>query len=89
MRIAKLTHAEQIVRQLRCGQISSKEEATRQLVAGILREKVRIDSTVLTQKICEQLQTDPLIHRALDRLWSATDGARGRTVCAADQWEVH
>src|SRR4051812_24095221 len=40
-----------IARQLKSGQIKNKEEATKKLVADILREKVRMQSKALTQKI--------------------------------------
>ena len=62
-----------IARQLRSGQIKSKEEATRKLVADILREKVRLQSKALTQKISDQLQDDPRINQALERLWSKAE----------------
>ena len=60
---------EDLVRQLRSGQIASKEEATRRLVADILRERIRMESRALTNRICDQLQSDPAIRRALERLW--------------------
>lgn len=62
-----------IARQLKSGQIKSKEEATKKLVADILREKVRLQSKALTQKISDQLQNDPRINQALERLWSKAE----------------
>ena len=62
-----------IARQLKSGQIKSKEEATKKLVSDILRDKVRLQSKALTQKISEQLQNDPRINQALDRLWSKAE----------------
>ena len=62
-----------IARQLKSGQIKSKEEATKKLVADILREKVRLQSKALTQKISDQLQNDPRISQALERLWSKAE----------------
>lgn len=62
-----------IARQLKSGQIKTKEEATKKLVADILREKVRLQSTALTQKISDQLQNDPRINQALERLWSKAE----------------
>ena len=59
-----------IVRQLKAGQIKSREEATRKLVSNILKEKVRMQSMALTQKIADQIQDDPRINQALERLWS-------------------
>lgn len=60
----------EVARQLRSGQLSSKEEATRKLVADILKEKLRMQSRALTSKIAESLQDDPRLHQALERLWS-------------------
>jgi hypothetical protein len=62
-----------IARQLKSGQIKTKEEATKKLVADILREKVRLQSKALTQKISDQLQNDPRINQALERLWSKAE----------------
>ncbi len=59
-----------IARQLKSGQIKTREEATKKLVADILREKVRMQSKALTQKIADQLQDDPRLSQALDRLWT-------------------
>ena len=42
-------------------------------VADILREKVRLQSKALTQKISDQLQNDPRINQALERLWSKAE----------------
>ena len=60
-----------IARQLKSGQIKTKEEATRKLVADILREKVRMQSKALTARISESLTDDPRLQRALERLWAA------------------
>ncbi len=62
-----------IARQLKSGQIKSKEEATKKLVADILREKVRLQSAALTQRISDQLQNDPRINQALERLWNKVE----------------
>lgn len=62
-----------IARQLKAGQIKTKEEATRRLVADILREKVRLQSKSLTQKIADQLKDDPRLSQALERLWSKAE----------------
>lgn len=62
-----------IARQLKNGQIKSKEEATKKLVADILREKVRMQSKALTEKISDQLSNDPRINQALERLWSKAE----------------
>lgn len=59
-----------IARQLRSGQIKSREEATKRLVAEVLREKVRMQSKALTERIAGTLQDDPRLSQALDRLWA-------------------
>ncbi|MBK7860067.1 MAG: hypothetical protein IPJ65_15915 [Archangiaceae bacterium] len=58
-----------IARQLKSGLIKTKEEATKKLVANILKEKVRMQSKALTKKIAETLQDDPRLSQALERLW--------------------
>lgn len=65
-----------IARQLKAGQIKNKEEATKKLVADILREKVRMQSKALTARISESLTDDPRLQQALERLWTE-GGKRG------------
>ena len=65
-----------IARQLKTGQIKTKEEATKKLVADILKEKVRMQSKALTARISESLTDDPRLQQALERLW-AEGGKRG------------
>ena len=60
----------ELAKQLKSGQISSKEEATKKLVADILKEKLRMQSKALTSKIADALQDDPRLNQALERLWS-------------------
>ncbi len=62
-------HALELIRQLREGQIKSRDEATKKLVANILREKVRTQSKVLNEKIFEALKDDP----RLARLWKRAE----------------
>lgn len=59
-----------IARQLKSGAIKTKEEATRRLVADILKEKVRMQSKALTARISESLTDDPRLQQALERLWA-------------------
>jgi hypothetical protein len=66
---AVTAQALELARQLKSGEIGSKEEATRKLVADILKEKLRMQSKALTSKIAEQLQDDPRLNQALERLW--------------------
>jgi len=60
----------ELARKLKSGEISSKEEATKKLVADILKEKLRMQSQSLTSKVAEALQNDPRLTQALERLWS-------------------
>jgi hypothetical protein len=60
----------QIARYLKNGEIKTKEEAAKRLVAEILKEKLRMKSNALTSKISEALQDDPRLTQALERLWS-------------------
>ncbi|MHB8879165.1 MAG: hypothetical protein ACYC8T_36155 [Myxococcaceae bacterium] len=62
-----------IARQLKSGQIKTKEEATKKLVAEVLKEKVRMQSKALTQKIADALQEDPRLTQALERLWTTAE----------------
>ena len=62
-----------IARQLKSGQIKTREEATKKLVAEVLKEKVRMQSKALTQKIADALQEDPRLNQALERLWSTAE----------------
>jgi hypothetical protein len=65
----------ELVRQLKAGQIKSKEEATRRLVADILRDKVHTQSKHLAAKVFESLSNDPRMNQTLERLWKqAEDG---------------
>lgn len=59
-----------IARQLKSGQIKTKEEATKKLVADILKEKVRMQSKALTQYITEHLEEDPLSKQILEQIWT-------------------
>jgi hypothetical protein len=70
---AVTANALDIARQLKSGQIKTKEEATQKLVADILKEKVRMQSRALTQKIADTLQDDPRLNQALERLWSRVE----------------
>ncbi len=61
----------EIARQLKAGIIKTKEEATKKLVAEVLKQKVRMQSKMLTQRIADTIQDDPRLNQALERLWSA------------------
>jgi hypothetical protein len=60
----------ELARKLRSGEISSKEDATKQLIADILKEKLQMQSHSLTSRIADALLEDPRLNQALDRLWS-------------------
>lgn len=62
--------AVEIAKQLKAGLLKSKEEATKTLVSCLLREKVRMQSSALTEKISQSLQDDPRLNAALERLWA-------------------
>lgn len=62
--------AMELVRQLATGQLTSREEASRKLIADILREKVNNQSKKLTDRIFEQLKDDPRFSQMFDRLWN-------------------
>jgi hypothetical protein len=62
-----------IAKQLKNGDFKSKDEATRKLVAEVLKEKLRMKSASLTQKIADALQEDPRLNQALERLWAKAE----------------
>ncbi|NMO14994.1 hypothetical protein HPC49_25875 [Pyxidicoccus fallax] len=62
-----------IARQLKNGGFKSKEEATKALVAEILKEKLRMKSANLTSKISDALMDDPRLNQVLERLWSKAE----------------
>jgi hypothetical protein len=64
------TQALELARKLKNGEIATKEEATKQLVADILEEKLHLQSKALASRIAEALLDDPRLNKALDRLWS-------------------
>jgi hypothetical protein len=62
-----------IARQLKNGQLKDKDEATKKLVADILREKIHMQSKALTNRIANELQDDPRLQKALERLWAKAE----------------
>ncbi len=65
--------AMELVRQLKSGELKSRDEATKKLVADILREKVNTQSKKLTDKIFEQLKEDPRLTKTLERIWDRAE----------------
>lgn len=61
-------HAAAVARALRSGEISTRQEATRKLVAAILKEKLKTNSKALESKIAEQIEEDPHLSATLDRI---------------------
>lgn len=59
-----------IAQQLKRGEIGSKSEAAKKFVAEVLKEKLKMNSKNLTEKIADALQDDPRLNQALERLWS-------------------
>lgn len=62
-----------IAKQLKNGGFKNKEEATRQLVAEVLKEKLHMKSSALSAKIADALQEDPRLNQVLERLWSKAE----------------
>lgn len=62
-----------IAKQLKNGGFKNKEEATRHLVAEVLKEKLRMKSSALSGKIADALQEDPRLNQVLERLWSKAE----------------
>ena len=60
----------EIAKQLKSGQLKTKEEATKKFVAEILKEKLRMQSKALTSRIADSIQDDPRLNQALERLWA-------------------
>lgn len=58
-----------VAKQLKNGELKDRDEATKKLIADILREKLRMQSKALTSKIADALQEDPRLNQALERLW--------------------
>jgi hypothetical protein len=67
------THALDLARKLKNGEIATRAEATKQLVCDILEEKLRIESKALASTIADALLDDPRLKLALERLWSRED----------------
>ena len=61
--------ARQIARALKSGEIATKAEAARRLVAGILKEKLDIHSKALEGHIAEAIAEDPRLQQTLERIW--------------------
>jgi len=68
-----IEQAKQIARSLRNGEITNQAEATRRLVAGILKERMDIQSKALEARIAERLSEDPRIAQTLERIWQRGD----------------
>lgn len=62
-----------IARRLKNGGFKNKEEATKQLVAEVLKEKLHMKSATLSSKIADALQEDPRLNQVLERLWSKAE----------------
>lgn len=62
-----------IAKRLKNGGFKNKEEATKQLVAEVLKEKLHMKSSALSSKIADALQEDPRLNQVLERLWSKAE----------------
>lgn len=58
-----------IAQALKSGEIATKAEAARRLVAGILKERMNMQSKALESRIAEQLEQDPRLAQTLERIW--------------------
>ena len=63
-------HAMAIAKALKAGEIATKAEAAQKLVAGILKERLRLESKSLSRRISEHLQDDPRLSKTLERIWA-------------------
>ncbi len=70
---AVIEQAKQIAKALKSGEIATKAEAARRLVAGILKERMNVQSKVLEQRIAEQLAEDPRLQQTLERIWQRSE----------------
>ena len=70
---AVVEQAKQIARALKSGEIATKAEAARRLVAGILKERMDVQSKALESRITEQLIDDPRLQQPLERIWSRAE----------------
>jgi len=64
----------EIARLLKAGRISSRDEATKRLVSDILKQKLKMQSKALTQRIADALEDDPRLNQRLNRLWARAKG---------------
>ena len=51
----------------------TRRRPRKQLVAEVLKEKLRMKSSALSTKIADALQEDPRLNQALERLWSKAE----------------
>jgi hypothetical protein len=57
----------EIARQVKSGQIS-REEAHKKIVDKVLEERMRLKSKALSKAIVDQMQVDPRMNQAMDRV---------------------
>jgi hypothetical protein len=62
-----------LARRLKSGELKSRDEATKKLVTDILRDRVRMQSKKLTDKVLEQMKDDPRLSQTLERLWNRAE----------------
>lgn len=68
-----VAQAIELARQIKSGQIKSRDEASKKLVQEILRDKVRNQSKKLADKIFAHLKDDPRLAQTLERLWTKAE----------------
>ncbi|MGQ0507936.1 MAG: hypothetical protein ACT4TC_21750 [Myxococcaceae bacterium] len=60
----------EIVRQLKSGEIKSRDEARKKLISTVLKEKLHMQSKLMTDRIADALQDDPHSSQVLERILS-------------------
>jgi len=61
--------AKAIAKALKSGEIATRAEAAKKLVATILKERMAVQSKALEARIAEQLIDDPRLQQTLERIW--------------------
>lgn len=63
----------ELVRQLKSGELKSREEATKKLIADILKRKPRTTSKKIKEQVFGALADDPRLSKTLERMWDRAE----------------
>jgi len=63
----------ELVRQLKSGELKSRDEATKKFIGDILKRKPRTSSKKLKEKVFEALADDPRLAKTLERMWDRAE----------------